>query len=328
MPNPGRNDVHVDRPLTNISIAYMQSESRYIADKIFPLVPVEKQSDLYYTYDKADWFRDEAQRRAPGTESEGSGYGLGTDSYSCQTWAFHKDVPWDIDANADPQINMYSDATKFVTQRLLMKREILFATRYFNAGIWATNYVGVPGVPVPPLQFRQWNDYVNSDPISDIGIGIEAIKATTGYKPNTLVLGGEVVPILKNHPDILDRYKYTQAGIITLDLIAAVFDIERIVVGDVIVVSNNEGQIPTYQRVFGKNALLCYAAPAPNLLSVSAGYTFAWKNLSAAASNGYGTAISRFEMRALKADRVEGEMCFDQKVVATDLGAFYSTCVA
>jgi hypothetical protein len=60
----------------------------------------------------------------------------------------------------------------------------------------------------------------------------------------------------------------------------------------------------------------------------SAGYIFAWKNLTKVAGNGYGTAISQFEMRQLKADRVEGEMCFDQKLVAPDMGVFFNTIVA
>ena len=52
----------------------MQDQSAYIADKVFPVVGVKKQSDLYMKYDKGNWFRDEAQLRAPGTESEGSGW--------------------------------------------------------------------------------------------------------------------------------------------------------------------------------------------------------------------------------------------------------------
>ena len=41
MPEPQLNSVHVNRPLTNISQAYMQDASDYIADKIFPVVPVQ-----------------------------------------------------------------------------------------------------------------------------------------------------------------------------------------------------------------------------------------------------------------------------------------------
>jgi hypothetical protein len=78
MPQPTQGSVHVNRPLTMISVAYMQDQAEFIADKVFPVVPVDKQSDLYYVYTKNDWFRDEAKPRAAGTESAGGGYNLST----------------------------------------------------------------------------------------------------------------------------------------------------------------------------------------------------------------------------------------------------------
>ena len=60
MAQPTGAILNIDRPLTNISLAYIQSADAFIADKIFPTVPVEARSDLYYTYTKNDWFRDEA----------------------------------------------------------------------------------------------------------------------------------------------------------------------------------------------------------------------------------------------------------------------------
>src|SRR3990172_10879137 len=74
--NPTPSDLHVDVPLTNLSIAYFQDESKYIADKVFGNIPVQKQSDLFWRYNKGDWFRSDAQKRAPGAESVGSGWNV------------------------------------------------------------------------------------------------------------------------------------------------------------------------------------------------------------------------------------------------------------
>jgi hypothetical protein len=71
MPQPTQNQVHVDAILTNISVAYFQQNQNFIATRVFPVVPVSKQSDKFFTYTKNDWFRDEAQRRADATESAG-----------------------------------------------------------------------------------------------------------------------------------------------------------------------------------------------------------------------------------------------------------------
>ena len=76
MSNPTLSAVHVNTPLTNLSVAYMQAADLFVAHKVFPIVPVSKQSDLYYTYDKDDFRRSDAQVRAPGAESAGSGYRL------------------------------------------------------------------------------------------------------------------------------------------------------------------------------------------------------------------------------------------------------------
>jgi uncharacterized membrane protein len=89
---PTIQSAHVDAALTNLSIAYIQSQDVYIATKVFPIIPVDKQSDKYYIFNKNDWHRDEAKKRADNTESAGSGFTMSTDSYYADVWAFHKDV--------------------------------------------------------------------------------------------------------------------------------------------------------------------------------------------------------------------------------------------
>ena len=42
---PGRGDVHVDAALTNISVAFMQDASHFIAAQVFPEIPVTHRSD-------------------------------------------------------------------------------------------------------------------------------------------------------------------------------------------------------------------------------------------------------------------------------------------
>ena len=118
MAQPTANDVHIDAILTNISVAYIQDQNAFVASKVFPTIPVEKQSDKYFVYTKGDWFRDEAQLRAPATESAGSGYNLTTATYNTQVYAFHKDVDDQVRANADNPLNPDRDATSFITQRM------------------------------------------------------------------------------------------------------------------------------------------------------------------------------------------------------------------
>lgn len=325
MPQPTINDVHVDAILTNISVAYMQRAENMIADKVFPVVPVDKKSNKYFTYDKADWFRDEAQRRAPGTESAGGGYNLSTDTYSADVFAFHKDVDDQTLANADTPLNPLREAAEFVTSRLLLRREVQFISDFMTTSVWATDVTGTASAP-GASEFYQWSDYSNSDPIEDIEAAKESILSTTGYEGNTLVLGYQTFRQLKNHPDVVDRYKYTTSSVITEEMMARLFGVEKILVAKSVRNSSEEGLAPSYGFNFGKAACLLHVAPNPGLMTPSAGYIMAWTGVSGGLGATIGT--SQFRMESLKAARIEAEVAFDNKVVASDLGYFFADAVA
>lgn len=325
MPQPDINSVHIDAILTNISVAYMQNPANYIADKVFPIIPVDKKSDKYFIYDKNDWLRDEAQRRAPGTESAGGGYSLSTDTYSCDKWALHKDVDDDTKANADSPLDSFRDATNWVTSRLRIRREKQFVSDFITTGVWGTDLAGVSGTP-GASQFKQWSDYSASDPITDIEDWKSDILSVTGLEANTLILGYEVMKKLKNHPDLVDRIKYTDSRTITEDMIASMFGIERVMVAKSVVATNKEGATGAYGFTVGKSALLLHVAPEPGLQVASAGYTFAWKGVSGGMGETVG--IKNFRMEEIASDRIEGEIAFDNKVVGADLGIYAATVVA
>lgn len=325
MAQPNINSVHIDAILTNISVAYMQKSENFIADKVFPVVPVDKRSNKYFVYDKADWFRDEAQRRGDSTESAGSGYSLSTASYSADVFAFHKDVGDQTKANSDAPLNPLREAAEFVTQRLLLRREVQFVSDYMTTGVWGQDYTGVSGSP-STNEFKQWSDYANSDPIEDVEMGKAQILSTTGMEANTLVLGYETFRKLRNHPDIVDRIKYTTSNVVTSDMLARMFEVDRVLVAKSIRNTAVEGATGAYSFNVGKVAWLGHVTPNPGLLTPSAGYIFSWTGVSGGMGATIGTAQIR--MDHLRADRVEAEMAFDNKVVAADLGTYFASVVA
>lgn len=143
---------------------------------------------------------------------------------------------------------------------------------------------------------------------------------------NTLVLGYETFRQLKNHPDLVDRIKYTSSQTITEDMLARMFDLDRVLVAKAVKATNNEGATGAYGFAYGKGALLAHVASAPGLLTPSAGYTFSWTGVSGGIGSTIG--VSSFRMESLKAERVEAEMAFDNKVIGSDLGYFWTTIVA
>lgn len=316
MAQPTANDVHIDAILTNISVAYIQDQNAFVASKVFPTIPVEKQSDKYFIYTKGDWFRDEAQLRAPATESAGSGYNLTTATYNTQVYAFHKDVDDQVRANADNPLNPDRDATSFITQRMLLRQEIQWASEFFTTSVWATD--------LTPTNL--WNDYTASDPIGDVETGKATILTSTGFLPNTMVMGYDVFRQLRNHPDIVDRVKYTSAENVTEDILARFFGVDRILVARAVKNTALEGAATSMSSIVGKNAALYYVAPTAGILTPTAGYQFMWRGVSDGIGANIG--VSRFRMPELRADRIEAQMAWDNKVIASDLGYFFSACVA
>jgi hypothetical protein len=331
MPEPTYSDVHVQAALTAISVAYLQSEDHYIADKVFPVVPVVHQADKYFVYTKDDYFRDEAQLRADATESAGSGFNLKTQSYSAGVWALHKDIGDQTRRNADPAVDMDVASTKFVMQRMLIRRDRFFAAT-FMTNVWGTNVTGSStGVPGGTTTTAFWDDDGNGDPFTDIAVGQTEILQNTGLEPNTLVLGFPVYQALRKHPLVIDRIKYTSpayAGTITPQLLAEAFDVERVLVSKGVYNTAQQGATGSYSFIVGNNALLCHSARAPGLWTPSAGYTFAWQGFTGL--NSMGVRILQIPMPWLGSSmvRTEAEMAFDMQIVGSDLGFFWGSIIS
>lgn len=345
MPQPTATDVHMNVPLTNISIAYIQSQQAYRAAEIFPMIPVQKMSDKYFYYTKSYWFTNEAAIRADGAESDGTGYGIdSTNSYSCDIYALHHDLGDRVVLNADSPLNMQRDSTIFLTQKLLLAREKKWVDHFFTTGKWggsdalvdpagctAANLTAGYGTPASAVTY--WNDYTNSTPVADIRHYKIAMAASTGFVPNTLVLGPKPFETLCQHPDILDRVKYGgtpgSPAIVSEQALAQVLGIDRVVVPMAVMNSAAEGvATESTDFLYGLDALLCYSNPSPSLLTPSAGYTFGWTGYLMGGGGYQGAggsgwfAVRDFRIEPRRALRIEAEMAMDMKLVAKDLGIF------
>jgi hypothetical protein len=328
MPSPYLSQIHVDRPLTNMSVAYIQSDKMFIAGKVFPIVPVDKKSGLYFVYSKDDWFRDDAQLRAPAAESAGGGYDISNTGYVCNVWAFHKDVDEQEIYNADAPISPERDAARFVTRKLLLRQEIQWVTDYMTTGIWTGSSTGtdiVPGV--------LWDDPL-STPIEDIQAQQLAVLTNTGFEANALVLGFAVYLKLIRHPDIIDLIKYGAGpgnpAIANEAALAKIFGVEKVYISKA--VKNTAAKTPgsntfTGTMVAGKGVLLAYVNSSPGIMEPSSGYTFMWKGIS----RGLGSTIASYRIPmpwlGLETVRIESEIAFANKVIGGDLAAFFNGAI-
>ena len=315
---PLQSQLHVNANLTQLSVGY--TNPAYIADQVFPIVRVQKQSDIVPKYNQSFWFRDNAEVRAPGTKSKGGGFTVDTsDTYFCNRFSRRFEIPDELRRNADAPWNLDNDATRFVTDKIQMRREVGFATDMFTTGIWTTDKTG-------STDFTKWSDYGASTPDVDITNYCDAVEALVGVEAKTLVLGKQVHIQLKNHPTLIDRIKYTQRGQLTPELIASLLELDKYLVGRSIYTTVIEGTAEasvTYTRIWGKHALLIYVPPAPSLLTPAAGYTFVWQVVPNALQY-----IKTMRDEEKEIDIVEGNTYFSHKKTAAGAGLFMSNAVA
>jgi hypothetical protein len=320
------SSVHIDQPLTNLTLAYVQSQENFIADKVFPTVGVTKQSDKYYIYDRASMNRSgDVKKLAPRTEVDRIGLALSNSSYFADVYGLGMDFDEQTLANEDAALEIRAAGAQTLVNRILIDREEKFASTFFAAGVWT-------GQSTPA---NLWSDYTNSTPITDVTTARRAMQLTSGgYKPNTMVVGKEVRDILINHPDILARLNggatVSNTALVTNAKLAEIFEVESFFVMEAVKNSGAEGLAESNAFIGGKHALLTHTPSSAGLMTPAAGLTFAWNSISGV--NNLGVSIESFSDDALKrmqvAEHIQAKLAYDMKVVGADLGYFFNTCVA
>ena len=320
--------VHVDQPLTNLTLAYAQSQENFIADKVFPTVGVSKQSDKYYIYDRANMNRTgDVEKLAPRTEVNRIGMTISNSSYFADVYGLGMDFDEQTLANEDAALDIRSAGAETLAMRLMIHREEQFASNFFVAGQWGTDNTLTGN--------DQWSDYTNSDPIDAVTLARRTVQlGSGGFKPNTMVVGKEVRDKLINHPDVLARLNggatVTNTALVTDAKLAEIFEVENFYVMEAVKNSSVEGVAESNAFIGGKNALLCYTPSNAGLMSPAAGLTFAWNNLEGV--NNLGITVESFSDDALKrqqiAEMIQVKMSYDMKVVGADLGYLFINAVA
>lgn len=326
MPNVSVNSVHQDVLLSNVSVAFQQDARNFVASRAFPIIPVDKQSDRYVVIPRGDFNRDEMKPRADGTESAGSTFQLSNDSYFAEVYALHFDLGSQTAANADDAFKLKQNITEFLTRKALIKKEKLFASQFLVTGVWTKDWTGVSSGANNTTTRLHWSD-ANSDPIGDIRSARTQQHSLTGFRPNVLVLGRQVMDALELHPDIIDRVKYgaqTDVSIASYSHLLQLFEVEEILVMDGIENTADKGVTDVHALINGKDALLMYRPSSAGIMTPAAGYTFAWQGAA-----GWGTTITAEEIPLTRgAMRYEIQMAFDMKKVAADMGTFFDGIVA
>lgn len=333
-PTPG--DVHVNGTLTNVSLAYMQSAEGFVADKVFPNVPVGKQSDIYWVWPRAAWNRDDMKVRGPGAQTAGTNLTVARAPYYAEVRGIHHPIPDQVMANADSSLGYDAAATNYVSHKALINRETTWVSKYFTTGVWTLQAQGASSAtaagsynPKDSLggnsNLLYWNNAA-STPIEDIRKAMTWVQLTSGgFRPTTFTMTRQVADVLFDHPEIIARVNAGQTpngpAKSNETVLASILGLREVLVMDGVVNAAKEGVAEANAFFGGKSALLSYAPATPSLMTPSAGYTFSWTGYLGATTNG--TRVKRFYMVAEASTWVEAETAYDMNLTSAEMCFFF-----
>lgn len=252
----------IDPILSTVVQGYAHPE--HVGMALFPRVPVPVSGGQVIEFGK-EAFRLYNGRRAPGAATKRVQFGYLGRAYALKSESLEGQVPREHlrDASKVPGINLGTRAVNLVMGALSLSLEKAQADIALNA----SNYDSDHKIN---LTSAKWSNDANN-PCKDIRTGQEAIRASTGIRPNTLVLSATAFAAMRENAKVLERLKYTTKDSITPQMLAALLDLKKVVVGDAVYAGSDD----EFTDVWGNHAVLAYVPTAPsNMEEPSYGYTY------------------------------------------------------
>lgn len=264
---PGMNQSQarvVDPILTQHARGYVNTDM--VGRLLFPTVSMPTRAAKRIEFDRSS-FRRRKTRRAPGARIAQLEFGYEGKPVALHQEALRASVPIEHQEEAKqvPGIDLQQTAVDVVLAVIALEKEIQQASVARNAASYAAaNKLALAGAD-------KWTDPA-SDPQVVVSDAVEVIRARTGKRPNTMVMGATVRAALKVHPKIRDHFKYTQSAAISNAMLAEYLDIPLVASGDAIYDQDDAVTVD----VWGDDVVLAYVAPEGQrqMALPSYGYTY------------------------------------------------------
>lgn len=318
--------------LTNMSMAYFQDMSKYVAKKVFPIVPVQLSTSFYYEFSKGDLARNNVARKPQMGKVQPAVMGHTENSYKC----FVDQIIVGIDeisaldyqrTGAPASIDPRKAKARFIAEQMNIALDIQFADTFFKTGVWTNEWTGVSTAP-STNEFTKFDD-ANCDPIALFDNMKTEMEEEGRRTPNKLCLGVNAYKALKNNEAILERVKFggstANPATVNKNVLAQVLEVEEVLVFESTFNAAELGQPDDMQFICDPNsALLTYTTSAPAIDEPSAGYIFAWDMLG---NGAYMPTLQWPGENGTHTEFMEGLMAHDMKKTSDCLAIFMKDCV-
>jgi hypothetical protein len=235
---------------------------------VAPVVDVPATQARVLAFGK-DAFRVMNTARAPGANTKVTGFNYTSDPISISEDALDASVPRELQEEASVMIgfDLSSAAVNNVLNIMDNGHELAVAKLVSNPNNYgSSNKMALSGTDM--------FDHANCDPIQLIEGGCKAVARQIGRRPNTLTIGLDVFTAFRNNKEILSRMKLTSDKIVTAQILASLFEVEKVVVSRGVYLDEMAKETDEAKSFYSKIACLSFVNRAGSYLSPGHMYSY------------------------------------------------------
>lgn len=263
MPLPSQ--VHRDAALEQVSVAFRTPG--LIADQLSPVMPVQHETDEYFIY-SLDSLILPTTLRAMGAEANRASWSISFTTYQLREHALADLIPDRKRRNSDKAINLDVDTTEYLTEKILMRKELDLADLALNTPANWANRTSLTST------FAWSANTTLSSPILFVDSAATVVLQNSGKRPNLVAMDFRTFQFAKEHTNLTDRVKYVSAESLTEGIMARFFNVDQVLVASGIRNTGEEGVGDTLGFIYTDAALVAYVEKSPGLKRPSALLTF------------------------------------------------------
>lgn len=253
----------IDPILTNVAQGYKNAE--FVGNVLFPRVPVFASGGQIIEFGK-EAFLNYNLRRTPGGATKRIQFGYLGKPFALLQDSVEVPVPREHmrDAAAVPGIDLGTRAVGLGMKVVTKSLEVDQAAIATNANNYDANHkLALAGA-------TKWSAATGT-PTADINTAREAIRSSVGIYPNVALLSAVAFNAVINNPNVMSRFQYTSHDVITEEMLAKLWNVEKVIVGKAIGMTDAS----VASDIWGNSAILAYTnLGSQNAEEPSFGYTY------------------------------------------------------
>lgn len=287
------------------AVKFMQDSSMYVARQLFPMFLTAEQSANYYVLGEENALNmPQNIQRGPGGAYSRSRMVLSDDSWNTREYGHEEPVD-------DRERKKYANALN--ADIAAIKR--LTAILNFNLELRVKTKATSAAVPTA-TPATKWNRALAGDPVADVDAAKTAVFNGCGLEANTMVVSRDTFLELKEHPKVLAKIQYVDRGIVTVDILKAVFGVDNFLVAGLLYNSAAEGAALSPAAVWGKSCVIAHVEHGQDLLAPNFGRTFGWTG----EVGPDGVLIESYRQDEIRSDVHRARQDVDEKLVGAKAG--------